>query len=97
VLLFKVADPIRRYLRSALPFLRLDTTKQLAHRERPDTIRSIVANLVGDDESGDSLVDENEPIQPLHQPEIEDYSDIEWQPEPIDAGPGAVWVMAFGA
>ncbi|KAF8965881.1 ubiquitin-protein ligase [Flammula alnicola] len=70
VLLFKVADPIRRYL-----------------RERPDTIRSIVANLVGDDDSGDSLVDENEPIQPLQQPELEDYSDPNWEPEPIDAGP----------
>jgi len=70
VLLFKVADPIRRYL-----------------RERSDTIRSIVANLVGDDDSGDSLVDENEPIQPLQQAEIEDYSDPNWEPEPIDAGP----------
>ncbi|KIM41173.1 hypothetical protein M413DRAFT_160178 [Hebeloma cylindrosporum] len=70
VLLFKVADPIRRYL-----------------RERPDTIRSIVANLVGDDESGDSLVDENEPIQPLQQPELEDYTDPNWEPDPIDAGP----------
>ncbi|KAJ6453076.1 hypothetical protein C8R45DRAFT_1056934 [Mycena sanguinolenta] len=70
VLLFKVADPIRRYL-----------------RERPDTIRSIVANLVGDDDSGDSLVDENEPIQPLQQLATEDYSDPHWDPEPIDAGP----------
>ncbi|KAJ7214100.1 hypothetical protein GGX14DRAFT_618390 [Mycena pura] len=70
VLLFKVADPIRRYL-----------------RERPDTIRSIVANLVGDDDSGDSLVDENEPIQPLQQLEIDDYNDPNWDPEPIDAGP----------
>ncbi|KAH9480869.1 Anaphase-promoting complex subunit 2 [Psilocybe cubensis] len=70
VLLFKVADPIRRYL-----------------RERPDTIRSIVANLVGDDDGGDSLVDENEPIQPLQQPEFEDYTDPQWEPEPIDAGP----------
>ncbi|KAJ8073630.1 hypothetical protein PM082_011908 [Marasmius tenuissimus] len=70
VLLFKVADPIRRYL-----------------RERPDTIRCIVSNLVGDDESGDSLVDESEPIQPLQQPELEDYSDPNWEPEPIDAGP----------
>ncbi|KDR83236.1 hypothetical protein GALMADRAFT_206844 [Galerina marginata CBS 339.88] len=70
VLLFKVADPIRRYL-----------------RERPDTIRSIVANLVGDDDGGDSLVDENEPIQPLQQPEFEDFSDPNWEPEPIDAGP----------
>ncbi|KAG7091912.1 hypothetical protein E1B28_008307 [Marasmius oreades] len=69
VLLFKVADPIRRYL-----------------RERPDTIRCIVSNLVGDDDSGDSLVDESEPIQPLQQPELEDYTDPHWEPEPIDAG-----------
>ncbi|KAH7925590.1 hypothetical protein BV22DRAFT_1010971 [Leucogyrophana mollusca] len=70
VLLFKVADPIRRYL-----------------RDRPDTIRCIVASLVGDGESGDSLVDESEPILPLQQPEMENYSDPEWTPEPIDAGP----------
>ncbi|KAH9841592.1 uncharacterized protein C8Q71DRAFT_737818 [Rhodofomes roseus] len=70
VLLFKVADPIRRYL-----------------RERPDTIRCIVASLVGDGESGDSLVDENEPIQPLQQIQVEDYTDPSWEPEPIDAGP----------
>ncbi|KJA24366.1 hypothetical protein HYPSUDRAFT_38802 [Hypholoma sublateritium FD-334 SS-4] len=70
VLLFKVADPIRRYL-----------------RERPDTIRCIVANLVGDDDSGDTLVDESEPVQPLQQPELEDYGDPNWEPEPIDAGP----------
>ncbi|KAH8104540.1 hypothetical protein BXZ70DRAFT_593840 [Cristinia sonorae] len=70
VLLFKVADPIRQYLRS-----------------RPDTIRCIVASLVGDGESGDSLVDENEPIQPLQPLQAEDYSDPNWEPEPIDAGP----------
>ncbi|OSX59891.1 hypothetical protein POSPLADRAFT_1149567 [Postia placenta MAD-698-R-SB12] len=70
VLLFKVADPIRKYL-----------------RERPDTIRCIVASLVGDDESGDSLVDENEPIQPLQQLQVEDFTDPNWEPEPIDAGP----------
>ncbi|KAF9255181.1 ubiquitin-protein ligase [Marasmius fiardii PR-910] len=70
VLLFKVADPIRRYL-----------------RDRPDTIRCIVSNLVGDDDSGDSLVDESEPIQPLQQPELEDYTDPNWEPEPVDAGP----------
>ncbi|OCH91244.1 hypothetical protein OBBRIDRAFT_887137 [Obba rivulosa] len=70
VLLYKVADPIRKYL-----------------RERPDTIRCIVASLVGDGESGDSLVDENEPIQPLQQLQVEDYTDPNWEPEPIDAGP----------
>lgn len=56
-------------------------------RDRPDTIRCIVASLVGDGESEDSLVDENEPIQPLQQPEMENYSDPDWNPEPIDAGP----------
>ncbi|KAF6754942.1 hypothetical protein DFP72DRAFT_1068086 [Ephemerocybe angulata] len=70
VLLYKVANPIRQYL-----------------RERPDTIRCIVGSLVGDDENGDSLVDDDEPIQPLQQPESEDYGDLEWNPEPIDAGP----------
>ncbi|KAH9891559.1 ubiquitin-protein ligase [Cubamyces lactineus] len=70
VLLYKVADPIRKYL-----------------RERPDTIRCIVASLVGDGESGESLVDENEPIQPLQQMQADDYNDPNWEPEPIDAGP----------
>ncbi|KAK2463769.1 hypothetical protein APHAL10511_004207 [Amanita phalloides] len=70
VLLFKIADPIRRYL-----------------RERSDTIRCIVSNLVGDDDTGDSLIDDNEPIQPLQQTDIDDYSDPNWEPEPIDAGP----------
>ncbi|KAI0953198.1 hypothetical protein AcW1_007481 [Taiwanofungus camphoratus] len=70
VLLFKVADPIRQYL-----------------RDRPDTIRCIVASLVGGGESGDSLVDENEPIEPLQQAQVEDYTDPNWEPEPIDAGP----------
>ncbi|KAI0632358.1 hypothetical protein C8Q77DRAFT_1125177 [Trametes polyzona] len=70
VLLYKVADPIRKYL-----------------RERPDTIRCIVASLVGDGESGDSLVDENEPIQPLQQMQADDFTDPNWEPEPIDAGP----------
>ena len=89
VLLFKVADPIRRYLRfvntSSIVFSLIIF---FPFRERPDTIRSIVANLVGDDDSGDSLVDENEPIQPLQQLEVEDYTDPNWEPEPIDAGPG---------
>lgn len=57
-------------------------------RDRPDTIRCIVASLVGDGESGDSLVDDSEPIQPLQQQQEDDYSDPNWEPEPIDAGPG---------
>ncbi|KAF7291998.1 Anaphase-promoting complex subunit 2 [Mycena indigotica] len=70
VLLFKVADPIRRYL-----------------RERPDTIRSIVANLVGDDDGGDSLVDENDQPVPLQQQDADNFNDPNWDPEPVDAGP----------
>lgn len=57
-------------------------------RDRPDTIRCIVSNLVGDDDPSDSLVDETEPIQPLQQQEAEDYSDPAWEPDPMDAGPG---------
>ncbi|KAH9959208.1 hypothetical protein BC827DRAFT_1384800 [Russula dissimulans] len=53
VLLFKVADPIRRYL-----------------RDRPDTIRCIVASLVVDGESGDSLVDDDEPIHRCRAPKL---------------------------
>ena len=87
VLLFKVADPIRRYL-----------------RDRPDTIRCIVANLVGDDsDSPDSLIDDTlDPPgssggigeggragQLLVNPatRVDDYSDPNWDPEPLDAGP----------
>ena len=43
---------------------------------------------MGDDDGGDALVDESEPIQPLQQQEAEDYSDPNWEPEPMDAGPG---------
>lgn len=87
VLLYKVADPIRGYLRYVLPFSYNKRSNQNS-RNRPDTIRCIVASLVGDGESGDSLVDDNEPVQPLAQVQNEDYSDPNWEPEPIDAGPG---------
>jgi len=56
-------------------------------RGQPDTIRCIVANLVGDKESGDSLADVDEPAQPLSQVQMEDYSDPNLEPEPIDAAP----------
>lgn len=65
-------------------------------RDRPDAIRCIVASLVGDGENGDSLVDDNEPIQPLQRPEIENYADPEWTPEPIDAGPGRFVLSLIG-
>jgi hypothetical protein len=38
-------------------------------------------------------VDENEPIQPLQQAEVEDYTDPNWEPEPIDAGPGEFFYL----
>jgi len=56
-------------------------------RGRSDTIRCIVANFVGDKESGDSLTDVDEPAQPLSRVQMEDYSDPNWEPEPIDAAP----------
>ena len=43
-----------------------------------------------DGESGDSLVDDDEPIQPLQSAQVDDYTDPNWEPEPIDAGPGMV-------
>lgn len=58
-------------------------TNWILFRERPDTIRSIVSSLVGE---GGDLVDEKEPILPLHV-QVEDYSDPNWEPEAIDAGP----------
>jgi anaphase-promoting complex subunit 2 len=57
-------------------------------RNRPDTIRIIVASLVGDNDLGQSLIDDNEPIQPLQVAHAEDFSDPEWTPEPRDAPPG---------
>jgi anaphase-promoting complex subunit 2 len=45
-----------------------------------------VASLVVDSESGDSLVDDDGPIQPLQSPQVDDYTDPNWEPEPIDAG-----------
>ena len=60
-------------------------------RERSDTIRSIVASLVGE---GGDLVDENEPIVPL-QSHVEDYADPLWEPEAIDAGPGKWSVLSI--
>jgi anaphase-promoting complex subunit 2 len=60
-------------------------------RGRSDTIRSIVANLVGE---GGDLVEENEQIAPI-QTSVEDYSDRNWEPEPIDAGPGKYIVRTF--
>jgi hypothetical protein len=47
-----------------------------------------VASLVVDSESGDSLVDDDGPIQPLQSPQVDDYTDPNWEPEPIDAGLG---------
>lgn len=44
---------------------------------------------MADHESGDSLVDENDTVQPLQQAQVDDYSDLNWEPEPQDAGPGA--------
>lgn len=58
-------------------------------RDRPDTIRCIVASLV----EGEDLQDENEPASaaPLAATSdntVEDFTDPKWEPEPNDAAPG---------
>lgn len=58
-------------------------------RDRPDTIRCIVASLV----QGEELQDENEPAMPeplrqTHDGLVENFSDPKWEPEPNDAAPG---------
>ena len=41
-------------------------------------------------------MDENEPIVPLQQvmDSVDDYGDPNWEPEPVDAGPGG-WYICF--
>ncbi|TIC68002.1 hypothetical protein E3Q03_01716 [Wallemia mellicola] len=57
-------------------------------RERPDTIRSIVASFVDEEselvEEGDAQ--DNAPIV-LENDDAPDWEDPNWEPEPIDAGP----------
>lgn len=58
-------------------------------RDRPDTIKCIVAFLV----EGEELQDENE-MQPAGiiglagEDEAENFGDPKWEPEPVDAAPG---------
>lgn len=54
-----------------------------------------MANLVGDGDNGDSLVDEKELIQTLQQPELEDYTDPNWKPDPIDVSPAVRTSLFF--
>jgi hypothetical protein len=44
-------------------------------------------------------VDENEPIVPLQQvmDSMDDYGDPNWEPEPVDAGPGRCFICFFFA
>jgi anaphase-promoting complex subunit 2 len=56
-------------------------------RDRPDTIRCIVAALV----EGDELSDENESaglIAQSNDETVESFLDPKWEPEPVDAAPG---------
>ena len=42
-------------------------------------------------------MDENEPIVPLQQvmDSVDDYGDPNWEPEPVDAGPGGWFICIF--
>ncbi len=61
-------------------------------RDRPDTIKCIVAFLV----EGEGLQEENESasggsggiISQTGEDEAENFSDPKWDPEPVDAAPG---------
>ena len=62
-------------------------------RERPDTIKCIVATLV----EGDELQDENEHsvglIPQSNDDTVEDFLDPKWEPEPFDAAPGKLFLL----
>src|SRR5258708_27491897 len=81
VLLYRVADPVRRYLRYVvrrpMVIFYLNGNEQ-SRRERPDTIKCIVESLVteGSDLAGEAQV----PI--VAEFEHEDYSNPNWKPEP---------------
>lgn len=42
-------------------------------------------------------MDENEPIVPLQRvmDSVDDYGDPNWEPEPVDAGPGGWFICLF--
>jgi len=42
-------------------------------------------------------MDENEPMVPLQQvmDYVDDYGDPNWEPEPVDAGPGGWFILLF--
>lgn len=62
---------------------------------RSDTISSIVSSLLGEDDQFRALREELEHGDPAtftvqvspDGEEIEDYTDPDWEPEPVDAGP----------
>jgi len=72
-------------------------------------MNSIVANLVGgvgggsnvggDGGEGDgelALVDDAGTVLPIQQHNVDDYSDLSWEPEPVDAtGPGESFFALF--
>ncbi|KAF8322634.1 hypothetical protein DL93DRAFT_2223518 [Clavulina sp. PMI_390] len=102
VILYGVAEPIRRYLRRVFIALLSPLSINMSFdRERPDTIKIIVLNLIprrkrkqlddsemDDDKEGFLLDDQNDPT-PIQASEeaYEDYSDLSWTPAAIDAEP----------
>jgi len=86
VLLYRVADPVRRYLRYEInrPMIwGYLSDAEDSSRGRSDTIKCIVESLVteGSELAGEAQV----PI--VTEFEHEDYSNPNWKPEPPDAGP----------
>ncbi|SCV70983.1 BQ2448_3745 [Microbotryum intermedium] len=90
VLLSRIADPIRRYLRYVVCVHHIEgwfaDGLHLVDRAREDTIRCIVSSLI---EEGNELVKElaasdAKPVQDAKD-EAENYNDPKWTPDPIDA------------
>lgn len=47
----------------------------------------LTARPADSEDDEDDILGETEPPAPLHQAELEDYTDPNWEPEPLDAGP----------
>lgn len=103
VLLSRVADPIRRYLRFVLwrpsPVLtteQLTSLSTLLHRSRDDTIRCIVSRLMEEENAlaEEFAASDARPVQDAKDA-AENFNDPKWVPDPVDAPPGESLRLAW--
>jgi anaphase-promoting complex subunit 2 len=85
VLLDRIARPIRRYLKERENTVKILLTSLLANVEVEDDNRTQPST----DISREIAVEMRKPIPSAHDYEYEyDWGNMEWTPDPIDAGPG---------